>query len=188
MKQYFITFFIFSIIFSCNNLNDKNILDKTVNENITSYNQQFDSLNSKLKDTLDIQKLYKKYLVDEFSENLIYPNFNTSKFKNDNEFIVFITENIKSHKETNFAGIYSIISRSCGLDCTSIFIINRKTGKFIENLPQELNEENNGVGFQRNSKLIINNINSINESTKDSIFKPEFFIIENDIVKKINVS
>ena len=164
-------------------------VDEKLVENRISNKQQ--NITNKHNDvftvTTNIDSLFSKYPATNFTEKLVNPKFQNSRFKTDEKYVKFITDEIKNTNKTNLAGNYTGITHNCGLGCVSLFIINRETGQILEDLPQELNEENNGIEFRRDSKLIIKNSNSINNQT-DTIFKPEYFLIENNIVKKINIS
>lgn len=128
----------------------------------------------------EVDRLFSLYSVPIIKSKLVEPRFDKSLYKNDLEYVNFIEEGVGRLNEINFAGKYTIISKSCGLGCISVFIINRETGEVLENLPKEINGENQGVLFRKESKLMILN--------PDSDSNKMYFIIENDNMREINLT
>jgi esterase/lipase len=94
--------------------------------------------------------IYQGELADlDFFQNL---------FKSDSNFVQFIQKEIQK-KPINFAGKYTIIEKSCGIECSHVFVVNRQSGKVYDSI--SINDESCGFLYQADSNLLIRNANSL---------------------------
>jgi hypothetical protein len=129
---------------------------------------------------------FEKFPIEVYKGKLAKPNFKNTLFSDDKEFVDLISKGCKK-TPVNFAGHFTVLTKSCGMYCEHLFLIDRKTGKiFIENFP---NEAIDGFEYNANSKLFIINSNSLDENltTKERLerFPPEYYIWENDNFKRL---
>ncbi|MET3732085.1 alpha/beta hydrolase [Moheibacter stercoris] len=104
----------------------------------------------------NLKTVFNKYSTHIYFGPLAELDFSKNKFKSDSNFVNFINnETLKS--PINFAGEYTLIEKSCGVDCSHIFIINRVTGKVFDSI--SINDESCGFLYQPTSYLLIRNSN-----------------------------
>lgn len=112
-----------------------------------------------------IQKIKTSSLNFEENENKIHPDF-----------IDYITD-AAFNKPINFGGHYTIIQKSCGLDCEHIFMVDRLSGKVLNT---NLTEGYCGFDYQATSNLLIANSNSLKYddplNDEENNCQPIFFV------------
>jgi pimeloyl-ACP methyl ester carboxylesterase len=111
----------------------------------------------------EIEEIFRKYhvpILEDFTTEL---DFSSSAFKNDSEFVEFIS-NEAENKPINFGGHYTILEKSCGMDCTHIFMVDRKTRKLVDF--NSLEDESAGFLYRANSGVLIRNSNYIESEDK----------------------
>jgi hypothetical protein len=91
-----------------------------------------------------------------YSGPLASPDFNSVPEGKDSVFRKLVLSILKKDDSINFAGRFTAIHPSCGAMCSSIFLIDRKTGRMYNGLPA--NEEGRwGYEYKANSTMIIAN-------------------------------
>lgn len=170
------------VLFSCSSkTDDKKIgnsdtLNKEIiKKEIPKEDRDPDYTDSKV---VRLKKTYKfeDYKVSLFKGALAEPNFKGNPFAKDKEYVDFIKKGCKENN-INFAGHYTIIGRSCGAECSHIFIVDRENGKiFTDTKP---NDGRYGYEYRKDSKLLIANsslfIDATFEKYIDYWCKPEFY-------------
>lgn len=166
---------------------------KSTDEYITLKGQGHNGVNenlefrNKIRDILDISESekiilnevkinFKDYKVEIYQGKLANPKFSENLFSKDDEYLNFISEGCKK-SGINFAGKYTILTKSCGLDCEHLFIIDRISGKVINNI--SIKDEKCGFLYRADSKLIIANSNVFVDESLNYYFerwcKPIYF-------------
>lgn len=112
----------------------------------------------------EIEEIFRKYRVPILEDFTTELDFSTSAFKNDSEFVEFIS-NEANNKPINFGGQFTILEKSCGMDCTHIFIVDRKNGKVVDF--NSLEDESAGFLYQANSGVLIRNSNYFESEDKE---------------------
>jgi len=140
---------------------------------------------------LDKFDLAQKYQFEDFTTDiykgiLALPDFKNAPYADDKEFIDLISKGCKKIP-INFAGHFTVLTKSCGMYCEHLFLIDRRNGKIrIINFP---NEATYGFQYQANSNLFIINSNSLDENLTSKeqfeMFPPEYYIWENDNFKRL---
>lgn len=97
-----------------------------------------------------------------YTGKLAEPNFSTVSFGKENEFQDYLMTQMKG-MGINFAGKYTLVTRSCGAMCQGIYIIDRKTGRIYADLPVN-NGGRWGYRFIPTSSLLIANAEMLNDS------------------------
>lgn len=130
---------------------------------------------------------FSKYKIEKY-KGLISPlNFEQNPFADDDEYVKFITRGCQEHG-INFGGKYTIITRSCGMECTHLFMVNRKNGQIFTEIG--LSEGKYGYEFKADSRLLIANSylfknDSFNLYEEHYHWKPELYEWENDKFEKL---
>lgn len=97
---------------------------------------------------------FKNYEVNIFKGKLSNPNFENNPFADDKEYIKFITEGCEKNG-INFGGKYSVFTNSCGMECSHLFIVDRKNGEIFTEI--NLTDGKYGYEFRPNSTMLIAN-------------------------------
>lgn len=122
-------------------------------------------------------KKFEDYKVKVYTGKLAKPNLTNNEFRNDKEYVRMISDGCERNK-INFGGYYTIITESCGAQCASLFIINRKTGRIYTGINP--NDGKDGFEFRKDSKLLIANANLFIDYKFEYYYKyfyqPEFYI------------
>ena len=139
-----------------------------------------DSLDELQEDTLiPFHSVYNfdSFKVALFTGELAAPDFKTSPFSNDPEYVKFIRTGCEKNG-VNFGGHYTIIERSCGMMCLHFFIIDRLSGRiFTETKP---NDGRWGYLYKPDSGLMIANAYAFTDSTRqfysNEYVKPQLYL------------
>lgn len=111
-----------------------------------------------------------------FEGAIAAPDFSTSEFSDDPEYVRFIENGCKGHG-INFGGHYTILERSCGAMCSHIFIIDRISGKIFTDITP--NDGRWGYMYKSDSRLLIANSETFTDSSLttywDFFAKPELY-------------
>lgn len=188
-----VIFTVFTILFciSCNNKTNVKKVESLIFDSLNEpkVNVFIDTLESGTDShkILKIKKLYNfnEYKVAVYKGKLCEPNFENNPFANDKEYAEFIKNGCLKNG-INFCGHYTIIERSCGAECSSIFIVDRKNGKIFTNTKP--NDGRYGFEYKKNSSLLIANsslfVDDKFEKHIDYWCKPEFYKWQN---KEFNI-
>lgn len=107
---------------------------------------------------------FNKFSVPVSVEKYAELDFSENEFKSDPTFIQFIRNEIQN-EPINFAGKYTILEKSCGVECSHIILIDRISGRVFDEI--SINNESCGFLYQANSKLLIRNSNSLTNGNKN---------------------
>ena len=150
------------LLFSCTN-NKENTKGENTNISITEKSKKEISIKNNNADTTEykILRLSKSYRFEDFKvpiykEVLAEPNFKGNPYANDKEYKDFIMNGCEENN-INFAGHYTIIIRSCGAECSHIFLVDRKNGNIFTDIKP--NDGRYGYEFRKDSELLIANAN-----------------------------
>ena len=106
---------------------------------------------------------------------LTEPKFSSVDYGNEKGFKAFIQEHLAT-TPINFAGKYSIIEKSCGAMCSSIYLVDRQSGG-IFSFPK--GDGHWGYKYYPNSMLSLANANLANDSLTGYLdqwgIEPEFY-------------
>ena len=112
-----------------------------------------------------------------FTGQIASPDFNNNEFANDKKYVKFIADGCKKN-DINFGGHYTIIERSCGAECSHIFIVDRITGNIFTNIRP--NDGRYGYLYRKDSYLLIANSNVFQDDSlkyyNDFEGTPELFV------------
>lgn len=119
---------------------------------------------------------FSTFYVKVFKGSLADPDFSTSEFSDDPEYVEFIKKGCKE-RGINFGGHYTIIERGCGAMCSHLFLIDRISGKiFTGSMP---NGGRWGYLYKIDSRLLIANSETFTDSSltsfSDYFAKPELY-------------
>jgi len=121
-----------------------------------------------------------------FKGKLAKPNFKNNPFAKDKRYQTFIMKGCERNG-LNFGGHYTIIEKSCGAMCESIFIIDRIDGRIFTDI--EPNDGKYGYLFKKDSRLLISNFNVFNNDEltyyNDFFGKPELYVWETSNFTKL---
>ena len=97
---------------------------------------------------------FDKYTVEVFKGKLSNPDFRENSIADDKEYVKFISDGCKRNG-INFGGKYTIFTRSCGMECSHLFIVDRENGEIFTKI--NLNDGRYGYKFRPNSTMLIAN-------------------------------
>lgn len=113
--------------------------------------------------------------VKVYSGKLVKPDYNSVAYGNDDAFQEYMEERLKG-MPINFGGKYTIVERSCGAMCSSIYLIDRKTGK-IFTFPKS--DGHWGYKYYSTSTLLLANSSLVDNSMTKYLnqwgITPEFY-------------
>jgi hypothetical protein len=119
---------------------------------------------------------FSTYSVKVYKGAVADPDFSTSEFSSDQEYVAFIKNGCKENG-INFGGHYTIIERGCGAMCSHIFLIDRISGKIFTDIKP--NDGRWGYLYKIDSRLLIANSETFTDSTltaySDAFAKPELY-------------
>jgi hypothetical protein len=98
--------------------------------------------------------------VEVYEGKLARPDFNSVGYGKDEKFREFLQKRMKG-MPVNFGGRYTIIEKSCGAMCSSIYMVDRKNGK-IFSFPAA--DGHWGYKYFPNSNLLLANSSLVNDS------------------------
>jgi hypothetical protein len=171
-----------AFLFSCSPENDTDHVENpdTLVKDVAKKGtlKQDSNFNSSDNKILQLEKTFTfdDYKVPLFNGKMAEPDFTGNPFASDKEYVDFIKTGCKENK-INFAGHYTIIGRSCGAECSHIFIVDRINGRiFIDIKPDD---GRYGYEYRKDSKLLIANsslfVDDQFERYIDYWCKPEFY-------------
>jgi hypothetical protein len=99
-----------------------------------------------------------------YSGPLASPDFNSVPEGRDSSFRKLVLSILERNDSINFAGHFTAIHPSCGAMCSSIFLIDRKTGRMYNGLPAD-EEGRWGYKYKANSTMIIANSEMLSNDT-----------------------
>ncbi|MCW3127658.1 MAG: hypothetical protein JWO03_3316 [Bacteroidetes bacterium] len=129
---------------------------------------------------------FEDFTVKIYKGKLAAPRFDSSEFANDKEYVKFITDGCQENN-INFAGHYTIIEKSCGAECQFIFIVDRISGRIIEDLCLDgnmhgdtcLSDGRYGYRYYPNSLMLMTNTELFTDSAMSQYYeyycKPEIY-------------
>lgn len=197
MKSVFTSVLAIMLLQSCKNPSgETKTAVKPLADSITVYNDSFKpARNSKTEEQIKKDSLrrvnevfpyvtkypFKSYKAEIYKGELKAPDFTGSPFANDKEYVAFITKGCK--RDINFGGKYTIIEKSCGAMCSFLFMVDRESGKIINN-PTGLVTVNGYYGFAytKDSYLLITNATVLIDASNDEMdeiskqINPEIFL------------
>ena len=112
-------------------------------------------------DTLTVKDRYKfqNFPTQIYDGELSPPDFGNNPFASDEEYVAFITEGCEE-TGINFGGHFTILEKSCGTCCSSIFIIDRRNGHIFTDVKATGYDEETGAygyTYRKGSLLLIAN-------------------------------
>jgi hypothetical protein len=120
---------------------------------------------------------FEAYKAPAFKGVSAAPDFNSDPYANDPEYVDFITKGCK--QGINFAGHYTIITKSCGAMCSQLFIVDRQNGKIFKETGLKEADGYYGFEYKKDSYLLIANATSLIDASTDESdefsIKPEIF-------------
>jgi hypothetical protein len=178
MKYTFYIIFVLNL-FSCNHHEKQDEQLTKPNDSISVHEKdstKSDRIEVKILNVKHPQK-FENYKVKVYDGKLTSPNFKNNPFADDKEYVQFITKGC-DRLGINYNGQYTIITKSCGAQCSHLFIIDRVDGRIFTDIKP--NDGRYGYEFRKDSKLLIANaglfIDSEFENYVDYWCEPEYYI------------
>jgi len=109
------------------------------------------------------------------------PDFSGDTLSKDTNYVKFISKGCRNNK-INFGGHYTIIQKSCGALCESIFIVDRISGKIYADVTPA--DGRYGYLYKADSRLLIANSNTFQDDSlkyyNNFFGEPELYVWETD--------
>jgi hypothetical protein len=124
---------------------------------------------------------FSDYKTKVYTGKLADPDFTNNEFADDKEYVALFTKKCKENG-INFGSCYTVFTISCGAECASHFIVNRKTGFIYTSVNPDGGKH--GYAYRRGSNLLIANAELFVDKEFQHYYKyyhkPEFYVWKND--------